>query len=145
MRTTHSRQAGFTLIEVLIVVGIIGLLAAIAIPNYTSSLVKGRRAQAASCLQEHAQFMERYYTTNLAYDQTAAGVANTLPGLGCTTENRLNTYYTFSLPTLTARTYTVTATPIGSQLTADAVCKALSINQAGARSITGTGSVTNCF
>jgi type IV pilus assembly protein PilE len=57
----------------------------------------------------------------------------------------MNTYYTFGLSNLAARTYTVTATPIGSQLSADATCNALSINQSGARSISGTGSVTNCF
>ena len=56
-----------------------GILAMIAYPNYTSHLVRSKRTQAASCLQEAAQYMERFYTTNLRYDQTTNGAAVSLP------------------------------------------------------------------
>ena len=65
-------EAGFTLIELLIVIAIIGILAVIAVSTYQDQIVKSRRAAAAACLQEGAQFMERYYTTNLTYANATA-------------------------------------------------------------------------
>ena len=137
---------GFTLMELLVVLAIIGILAAIAIPNYSHSVTRSRRAQAASCLQEASQFMERFYTTNLRYDQDAAGNANALPAFGCRTENNLNQYYTLAFNgNPTARAYSLQATPINSQATADPTCAALRIDQTGARTITGSGNVKDCF
>ncbi len=143
---THPKHHGFTLIEVLIVVAIIGIIAAIAMPSYSHYVTKSRRAQAASCLQEHVQFMERFYTTNLRYDQDAGGNAVALPALGCTTENGLNTYYAFGFNgAVAARTYSLQASPLGAQATADAQCANLRIDQTGQRSITGPGAVKDCF
>ena len=58
---------GFTLIEVMIVVVIISILAAIAYPAYQSQLQQSRRIDAQTALLELAQYMERYYTTNGSY------------------------------------------------------------------------------
>ena len=71
---TASRRAsrGFTLIELMIVIAIVGILAVIAVSTYQDQIVKSRRAAAAACLQEGAQFMERYYTTNLTYVNATA-------------------------------------------------------------------------
>ena len=75
LAAARTRHTGFTLIEVMIVVAVIGILAAIAYPSYQESVTKTRRSAAQGCLVEMAQFMERFYTTNMRYDQTAAGVA----------------------------------------------------------------------
>lgn len=73
-----ARQRGFTLIELMIVVAIVGILATIAYPSYRDSILKGRRAEARTALLELAQQQERYMTqrgTYLAFnkDDAAAG------------------------------------------------------------------------
>ena len=144
---TLRHHRGFSLMELMVVVVIIGIIATIAIPSYTNSVTRSRRAQAASCLQEASQFMERWYTTNLRYDIDAAtNAAIVYPVLGCASENNLNQFYTFGFNgAVAARTYSLQATPINGQATSDTTCGNLRVDQTGARSITGSGDVKNCF
>lgn len=65
MKKLHS--SGFTLIELMITVVIIGLLAAVAYPAYTSSILKGKRAQGRTALVELIQLQERYFTERNCY------------------------------------------------------------------------------
>lgn len=138
MRTHMQASRGFSLIELLIVITIVSILAAIAIPSYRDYIVRTNRAAARACLSEGAQFMERYYTTNLTY------VGATL-ALGCQTEGGLNSHYTLSAGTPTQRTYTLTATPAGAQAGDDTDCGTLGLTQTGARTASGSGGVTKCW
>ncbi|XAH21728.1 type IV pilin protein [Xylophilus sp. GW821-FHT01B05] len=70
-------SSGFTLIEVMIVVAIIGILAAIAYPSYKDSILKGRRAEGRAALQELLQQQERYMTQNGRYLSFAKNASDT--------------------------------------------------------------------
>lgn len=74
-RDNRATSQGFTLIELMITVAIIGILASIAYPSYTQYVQRANRAEARAMLLENAQFLERNYTTANRYDETSGGVA----------------------------------------------------------------------
>ena len=68
-RAGPARAAtGFTLIELMITAAVVAILAAIAYANYRNYVINSRRTAATACLLERAQFLERYYTANLTYE-----------------------------------------------------------------------------
>lgn len=139
-----ARQTGFTLVELLIVVFIISVLTMIAYSTYQDSLVRTRRSAAQGCLLEYSQFMERFYTTNLRYDQDRNGAA--VPAPTCTAGPDVNNFYTVSFaaaPTATA--FTLQAVPTAVQASRDTRCMTMTINQIGAKTESGSGSVDDCW
>jgi type IV pilus assembly protein PilE len=130
---------GFTLIELMITVAIVGILAAIAYPSYQNHIIRTQRAAAKACASEYATFMERYYTTNLTYVGAAPG------NLACAAQGNLDQRYTFAVGSLARRTYTVTATAIGAQATQDTDCGNLTLDQAGVRGASGTKGPAYCW
>ncbi len=136
-------KRGFTLIELMITVAIVGILAAIAYPSYQDQVMKSRRGEAKACLMEMAQFMERFYTTNGRYDLDSGGAAVALPVTQCV--NDLQVHYVIALAGVAPQTYTLTATPINTQAAQDTRCAVLGIDQTGRKTFTGTGTAAQCW
>jgi len=76
-KLSHKRISGFTLVELMIVVAIVGILAAIAYPSYIESVRKGKRAEGRAALTSLLQQQERYFTQNNTYAAFAMGAAPT--------------------------------------------------------------------
>ncbi len=131
--------AGFTLIELMVAVMIVGILASIAYPAYQEHVFKTRRAAGKACLLEAGQYMERYYTTKMTY---AMPPESSLP----TCSNDVSSFYILDFGTPGATTYDLTATPTGAQ--ANDKCGTLTLNQAGDTNISSqaTGiTKTDCW
>ena len=127
MNTSKQAQHGFTLIEMMIVVAIIGILAAIAIPSYQDYVRKSRRTDATVLLSSIQQAQEKYRANNVSYATTVASLGLTgncgTGNLGIKSEN---SYYCVTLSTTaTGTTYSATATAQGAQTSDKTACKTL--------------------
>ncbi len=121
MLLSYRQSRGFTLIELMIVVGIIGILAGIAYPSYQDYARRARRVEAQGTMLNIQLLEEKHRVNHATYE-------GTLANLGSFASN----YYTFAISGTTATTYTITATAKGSQ-TSDSDCTPMTLNQASVK------------
>ena len=131
-------QAGFTLIEVVVVVAIIGILTAIAIPSYTAYIMRSNRSDARSQLLMASQWMERFRNESGSYATTVALVPVALPA-GLTQSPATGpAKYNIGITAVGTGVYTLTATAVGT-MAAD-VCQTITVTNTGVRGFSGAGS-----
>ncbi len=123
-----ARQRGFSLIELMVVLAILGIVASMAYASYQGSVQQSRRSLGTQALLETGQRLERCATVNLSYE--AANCAVTLPFDAPVSGT--NRYYTISISNRSATTYTLTATAINAQAE-DTACASMSLTHLGAK------------
>lgn len=139
----QSRR-GFTLIELMVVVAVIGILAAIAYPAYTNNVRKSNRAEAKAIIMEAAGRQEKLFAQSFSY-------ARNMTALGYTANPFITENGKYSVAVTNpgsaaspaaATTFTLTATALGAQ--ADDSCDGFSITQTGVKGVT-EGTVDLCW
>lgn len=139
----NKQHRGFTLIELMITVAILGILAAIVWPSYQEYVLRGNRTEGKSLLMDAAARQERYFAQNNTYVTSATTIGNLrLPNNNQSPNN-------FYVLTVAAGgngegPYKLTASPQGSQ-TRDTKCNVLTLTATGAKGASGSAGATDCW
>lgn len=126
----HLRVTGFTLIEMMITVVILGIIAAIAVPVYKGNVQKSRRSEAIQAIATYQTILERCYAQNFTYN----GACPALPASG---SQSAHGYYTITYATTVAG-YDIYANTAGVQ-SSDTTCTQFHVDQTNARTQTPSG------
>jgi type IV pilus assembly protein PilE len=133
----QARAAGFTLIEVMIVLAIVAITTMLATSTYRSHLRRGYRAQAAQALLLAAAEQEKFHLAHGSYgSRLDAAAGDEPPGLPVASRTP-GGHYAIRVTLATAAEFRIVATASGSQV--DAACRTMSIDESGRRQSTGTG------
>lgn len=137
-----ARERGFTLIELMITVAVVGILAAVALPSYRQYIVRANRSAAESFIQQAANKQGQYILDARVYTSTLG-----TGGLNLAVPDNVSANYSVAIPTVsgTPPSFTITATPVADQLARD-TCGAVSIDQSGAKYVSGaSATVAKCW
>jgi len=135
-----ASSTGFTLLELMIVLAIVGILAAVAYPSYLESVKRARRSEARTYLLEAQQFMSRFYSANGRYTTDEGGTTSPALPVRLQAVPADAPRYNLSVAA-TPSSYVLTATP-----TANDDCGNLTLTHTGVKGRSGTGlTVADCW
>jgi len=138
---SRASQPGFNLPELLAVLAIIGMLAAIGYPAYTGQLRQARRAEGMGALLELAARLEGFYADHGTYLGATLGrsASDIFPALSA------NGYYTLRIDSRSATDYTVSATPTRRAQQNRDRCGRFVLNSLGVRSVSNAAAYDRCW